>query len=191
MALPPIRILIPMLAGRGSNGCGFFKSGKPSSQRTILELGSKRTTLSRMLERTIYVLSWVLAYLAPWASADGGTRKFPIKDIQYWRDYVVQLVGRYHRDIKYWEVWNEFNGSFADSGTPKIYAELVREASISAKAVDPSAKIGLSVSQFRRPFSGCGHQRRVPRDTSTMFCVHPYEKLGALENDWRDRFPWQ
>ena len=27
-------------------------------------------------------LSGVLCYLAPWASADGGTRKFPIKDIQ-------------------------------------------------------------------------------------------------------------
>jgi hypothetical protein len=127
-------------------------------------------------------LSWVLAYLAPWASADGGTRKFPIKDIQYWRDYVVQLVGRYHRDIKYWEVWNEFNGSFADSGTPKIYAELVREASISAKAVDPSAKIGLSVANFDVHFldavikaGAAGHFDYV--------CVHPYEKLGALEND--------
>ena len=51
-------------------------------------------------------------YFAPWASADGGTRKGPIKDMQYWRDYVRATVSRYHKDIKYWEVWNEFDGSF-------------------------------------------------------------------------------
>ena len=50
-----------------------------------------------------------------WASADGGTRKFPIKDIQYWREYVSGTVGRYKDDVKYWEVWNEFNGGFGDS----------------------------------------------------------------------------
>ena len=35
------------------------------------------------------------AYFAPWASADGGTRKCPIKDMQYWRDYVGGTVRRY------------------------------------------------------------------------------------------------
>src|SRR5712664_3602594 len=69
-------------------------------------------------------LASVFAYFAPWASADGGTRSFPIKDIQYWRDYVGAVVGRYHSDIQYWEVWNEFNGSFAPNGTPQMYAEL-------------------------------------------------------------------
>ena len=93
-------------------------------------------------------LSGVFAYLAPWASADGGTRKFPIKDIQFWRDYVSGVVGRYHSDIKYWEVWNEFNGSFARGGSPKIYADLVREASIAAKKIDPTSKIGMSVANF-------------------------------------------
>jgi hypothetical protein len=51
-----------------------------------------------------------LAYLAPWASAHGDSRKFPIKDMQYWRDFVAGVVTRYHNDIKYWEIWNEFNG---------------------------------------------------------------------------------
>ena len=40
-------------------------------------------------------------YFAPWASADGGTRKGPIKDMQYWRDYVSATVGRYQKDVKY------------------------------------------------------------------------------------------
>lgn len=125
-------------------------------------------------------LAWVLGYFAPWASADGGTRKFPIKDIQYWRDYVRHVVERYHGDIKYWEVWNEFNGSFAENGTPGIYAELVREASTSAKAVDPSAKIGLSVANFDIHFLDAAIKAGAAGHFDYI-CVHPYEKLGLIE----------
>jgi polysaccharide biosynthesis protein PslG len=120
-----------------------------------------------------------LAYLAPWASADGGTRRFPIKDIQFWRDYVAGMVERYHADIKYWEVWNEFNGSFAENGTPEIYAELVREASVAAKKIDPTAKIGMSVANFDVNFL----DRAIKAGAANHFdyiSVHPYEKLGAL-----------
>jgi hypothetical protein len=132
-------------------------------------------------------LLWVLAYLAPWASADGGTRKFPIKDIQYWRDYVSQLVGRYHSDVKYWEVWNEFNGSFADGGTAARYAELVRAASIAAKAIDPDAKIGLSAANFDVHFLDA----TIKAGAAGFFdyvCVHPYEKMGELESDGEVNF---
>ena len=59
-------------------------------------------------------------YFAPWASADGGTRKGPIKDMQYWRDYVRATVSRYHKDIKYWEVWNEFDGAFTKGDSGRI-----------------------------------------------------------------------
>ena len=121
-----------------------------------------------------------LAYLAPWASANGGTRRFPIKDIQFWRDYVTAMVERYHADIKYWEVWNEFNGSFAENGTPEIYAELVREASIAAKKIDPTAKIGMSVANFDVNFL----DRVIKAGAANHFdyiSVHPYEKLSALK----------
>lgn len=121
----------------------------------------------------------IFAYFAPWASADGGTRKFPIKDIQFWRDYVEGMVRRYHSDIKYWEVWNEFNGSFAEGGTPGIYAELVREASLAAKKVDPTAKIGMSVANFDVPFLDAA----IKAGAANYFdyiCVHPYEILGKL-----------
>lgn len=122
------------------------------------------------------------AYFAPWASADGGTRRFPIKNIQYWRDYVSSLVTRYHEDIKHWEVWNEFNGSFSENGTPKMYAELVREAYVSAKKIDPSVNIGMSVANFDVGFldtvikeGAAGHFDYI--------CVHPYEKLAGLTSD--------
>jgi polysaccharide biosynthesis protein PslG len=129
----------------------------------------------------------VLAYLAPWASADGGTRKFPIKDMQYWRDYVGGLVGRYHSDIKYWEVWNEFNGSFAEGGSPKLYADLVREASIAAKTIDPTAKIGMSVANFDVSFLDAA----IKAGAANYFdyiCVHPYEMLGRLSDGGEPAF---
>jgi hypothetical protein len=127
-------------------------------------------------------LTGVFAYLASWASADGGTRQFPIKNIQFWRDYIKGMVERYHSDIKYWEVWNEFNGSFAENGTPEIYAELVREASIAAKKIDPTAKIGMSVANFDVGFLDAV----IKAGAANYFdyiCVHPYETLANLPND--------
>lgn len=121
----------------------------------------------------------VLAYLAPWASADGGTRQFPIKDIRFWRDYVAGMVGRYHSEIKYWEVWNEFNGSFAPGGNPAMYAELVREASLAAKKVDPTAKIGMSVANFDVNFLDAAIKAGAS-DHFDYICVHPYEMLALL-----------
>ncbi len=132
-------------------------------------------------------LTGVLAYFAPWASADGGTRKFPIKNIQFWRDYVAGMVGRYHSDIKYWEVWNEFNGSFAENGTPAMYAELVRETSLAAKAVDPSAKIGLSVANFDVRFIDAAIKAGAGGHFDYL-CVHPYEILERLSDQGEPAF---
>jgi hypothetical protein len=126
-------------------------------------------------------LTFPFVYLASWASADGGTRKFPIKDMQYWRDYVSGLVERYHDDVKYWEVWNEFNGSFSENGSPEIYSDLVREASISAKKIDPTAKIGMSVANFDVGFLDAAIKAGAAGHFDYI-CVHPYEKLNDLDN---------
>ena len=119
------------------------------------------------------------AFLATWASADGGTRAFPIKNIQYWRDYVIGLVARYQNDIKYWEVWNEFNGSFAVNGTPQIYAEMVQEAYDAAKNIDPTAKIGMSVANFDVGFLDAAIKAGAA-DHFDYICIHPYENLAAV-----------
>jgi len=125
-------------------------------------------------------LTGVFCYLAPWASADGGTRKFPIKDIQDWRDYVSRTVGRYKDDIQYWEVWNEFNGSFGDSKNKvKDYAELAVTAHDAAKKVNPDAKIGLSVANFDVGFLDAVIKAGAA-DHFDFVCVHPYENLGAV-----------
>ena len=118
-------------------------------------------------------------YAAPWATTDGGTRRVPLKDIQHWCDYVKGMVSRYGKDVQWWEVWNEFNGSFSEGGTPAIYAELTREAYKTAKTINPDVKIGLSVANFDVGFldatikaGAAGHFDYI--------CVHPYENLGSL-----------
>ena len=82
-------------------------------------------------------IAGVFMYLTPWASSaapgetDHGkrTRTFPIKDMRYWRDYVKGVVARYHKDVKYWEVYNEFNSSaFARNGAVKDYVQMVGPA---------------------------------------------------------------
>ena len=122
-------------------------------------------------------------YFAPFASADGGTRNGPIKDMQYWRDYVSATVNRYQKDIKYWEVWNEFNGSFygGRQGADKVkdYADLVVAAYHAAKKINPNVKIGMSVANFDVAFLDAAIQAGAA-DHFDYVCVHPYENLTAV-----------
>lgn len=119
-------------------------------------------------------------YFAPWASANGGTRKGPVKDMQAWRDYVSGAVSRYQKDIKYWEIWNEFNGSFYE-GTNKVkdYADMTVAAYDAAKKADPTVKIGLSVANFDVGFLDAAIKAGA-KDHFDFICVHPYENLGAV-----------
>jgi hypothetical protein len=120
------------------------------------------------------------AYFAPWASADGGTRRGPIKNMQYWRDFVAATINRYHADIKYWEVWNEFNGSFYEgSNKPKAYADLMVAAYDAAKKIDPDVKIGMSVANFDVGFLDSAIKAGAANHFD-FICVHPYENLGAV-----------
>jgi hypothetical protein len=122
-------------------------------------------------------------YFAPWASADGGTRKGPIRHMQFWRDYVSATVGRYHKDIKYWEVWNEFNGSFYEGrdGADRVkdYADFVVAAYDAAKAIDPDAKVGMSVASFDAAFLDAAIKAGAAGHFD-FICVHPYDNLGTL-----------
>lgn len=121
----------------------------------------------------------VFAYAAKWATRDGGTRKMPLKDNQDWRDYVEGAVSRFKGSMQYWEVWNEFNGSFASGEkTPKVYADLVRDASETARKVDPDVKIGMSVANFSVGFLDAAIKAGAAGHFDYL-AVHPYENLGA------------
>jgi hypothetical protein len=87
-------------------------------------------------------------------------------------------VERYHKDIKYWEVWNEFNGSFYEGNDkPKAYADLVVAAYDAAKKADPTAKIGMSVANFDIGFFAAAIKAGAANHFDFL-CVHPYENLG-------------
>ncbi|MBN1865025.1 MAG: hypothetical protein JW808_09000 [Victivallales bacterium] len=89
-------------------------------------------------------LSGVLRHLAKFASADEGTKSFPVNDIEHWRNYVTGLVFRYKDEVGTWEVWNDFNGDPAIGERPEQYAELLAEAYKAAKGVDQKLKVGLN-----------------------------------------------
>jgi hypothetical protein len=127
-----------------------------------------------------------LCYLAPWASSarpgetDYGkrTRTFPVKDMRYWRDYVEAVVTRYRQDVKYWEVWNEFQG-FNVNGSVQDYVQLVRQTYEVAKKVDPECRIGLGTSSVDVGFL----EEEITQGAADHFDfidIHPYELMGAV-----------
>ncbi len=128
-------------------------------------------------------MSGGFAYFAPWASADGGTRKGPIKDIQYFKDYTAGVMSRFQNSIKYWEVWNEFNGSFYQGiNKPKEYADLVVAAFDEAKKISPDIKIGMSCANFDIGFFDAAIKAGAAGHFD-FIAVHPYENLGAVMSD--------
>jgi hypothetical protein len=122
----------------------------------------------------------IFLYFAPWASSDGGTRGFPVKDLQAWREYVKATVARYKDDIEHWEVWNEGNSpAFNRHGTPRDYADLVREAYHAAKEANPVCKIGITCAAFDLHYF---HQA-IQAGAAGCFdyvCVHPYNSIGYV-----------
>lgn len=169
----------PMLAEAGVTWLRYFPewhSIQPAPDTWNWQRADRLVANAR--ENNLRVLG-VFAYLAKFASADGGTRQFPIKDIAFYRNYVTAAMERYKGDITHWEVWNEFNGSFAPGGTPEIYAELTREAYLAAKKIDPNIKIGMSVANFDVNFL----DRAIKAGAADRFdfiCVHPYENMAAV-----------
>lgn len=124
-------------------------------------------------------LTGVLAYFAPWASADGGTRRGPVKDMQYWRDYACATFSRYRNDIRHWEVWNEVNvGFYQGIDKPKEYSELVAAAYEEARKVDAGIRIGIGVANFDVGFLDAAI-RAGARDHFDYVAVHPYENIAA------------
>jgi hypothetical protein len=119
-----------------------------------------------------------LAYLAPWASATGDTRTFPMKDLKDWNTFSAEVIGRYQNDISYWEVYNEFNGGFAPRGTPRDYAAMVQGAYEAGKSANPKCKVGIGCADVDLSFleqviaQGAGGKL-------DFVVVHPYSLMSA------------
>ncbi len=119
-----------------------------------------------------------LAYFAPWASSGNDTRTFPVKDMEFWKEFVAGVVGRYHRDIQCWEVWNEPQ-SFQKNGTPQLYADMVRAAYDAGKKADPQARFGLTSANYAVAYLNMVLKAGAT-DHFDYLCVHPYENMEQL-----------
>lgn len=127
-------------------------------------------------------------YFAGWATPNGDSRTCPLKDMTAWSDYVTAAVTRYESDIRDWEVYNEFNGSFANSpDKPQDYADLVVAAYDAAKAASPQARIGMSCANFDLGFFNAAIKAGAGGHFDFV-CVHPYENLGSLAEGGEDGY---
>ena len=120
---------------------------------------------------------------------------FPMDDLGDWSDYVSAVVGRYHKQIRYWEVWNEGNGGFNDGHhTTADYAELAAASYAAAKKADPDARVGLTVASFDAPYLQQTILAMAKAGTPNAFdylCIHPYEIAdGLTDEDGEVPFLW-
>ena len=120
---------------------------------------------------------------------------FPMDDLEDWSDYVSAVVGRYHKQIRYWEVWNEGNGGFNDGHhTTADYAELAAASYAAAKKADPDARVGLTVASFDAPYLQQTILAMAKAGTPNAFdylCIHPYEIAdGLTDEDGEVPFLW-
>jgi hypothetical protein len=125
-------------------------------------------------------VSGLFFYNASWVNSNTGT--FPTSNLAAWSTYVSAVVSHTAGKVEYWEVWNEPE-NFASGGTPQDYANVVDTAYNAAKAVDPSAEIGLSVASVDINYL----EQAIDDGAADHFdyiSVHPYEVLGAVDQGW-------
>ncbi len=92
-------------------------------------------------------LIYVAGFCPAWATATTavagpygtGTAQFP--NLTHWADFLTQVATRYSSSIKYWEICNEVNVAEFWVGTHTQLAQMMRVASQTIKAIDPTAKI--------------------------------------------------
>jgi hypothetical protein len=120
---------------------------------------------------------------------------FPMDDLDGWSDFVSAVVGRYGKQVRHWEVWNEGNGGFNDGRhTTSDYAKLAAVTYAAAKKANPQARVGLTVASFDAPYLNQAILDMAKAGKPNSFdylCVHPYEIAdGLAEVDGEIPFLW-
>jgi hypothetical protein len=120
---------------------------------------------------------------------------FPMDDLVGWSGFVTAAVGRYNKQIRYWEVWNEGNGGFNDGHhTTSDYAKLAVTTYAAAKKANPQARVGLSVASFDAPYLNQTIRAMAKTGKPSSFdhlCIHPYEIADGLADvDGEIPFLW-
>ncbi|MGO8733766.1 MAG: GH39 family glycosyl hydrolase [Terriglobia bacterium] len=119
----------------------------------------------------------------------------PPKDFEKWAHVCLNIVKHYnggwdngfHHRIKYWEIWNEPDGSQFWTGTPQEYYKLYETTARVIKNYDPSLKVGgptLAYSvEFLEGFLKYCQEHRVPVDFVSWhrYSAEPYSVLEMSE----------
>lgn len=119
-----------------------------------------------------------LNYDVPWARPAH-------RHMDKWLTYVRNVVGRYKRSVRYWEVWNEPNGEwFWKSPDARDYTTFLKETHTMIKAVDPGLQVvfggtfNVDKEYIEKAFkAGAG-------DFFDVMSVHPYGT--AVDNTGND-----
>ncbi|GHT13283.1 hypothetical protein FACS1894170_09110 [Planctomycetales bacterium] len=140
--------------------------------------------LDRILDETekcgIQVLP-ILNDAAPWAT--------PVyQHLDAWLVYVEKVVNRYKDKIKYWEVWNEPNGTIQGSGAD--YKILLEATYKKIKSIDPNL-IVLYGGTAEIPFDYIEDSLKAgAADFFDEFNIHPYRSgmtsVQAAERYYND-----
>jgi len=120
---------------------------------------------------------------------------FPMDDLDGWSNYVSAVAGRYRKQVRYWEVWNEGNGGFNDGHhTTSDYAKLAVTTYTAAKKANPQARVGLTVASFDAPYLNQAILAMTKAGKPNSFdylCIHPYEIADGLADvDGEIPFLW-
>lgn len=97
-----------------------------------------------------------LMSVPPWASGvkpaevKGFYDSFPPQHMEDWEQFVRKVAGRYRKDIRFWEIWNEENGCDFYRPLPNAaqYVGLLKSAHDTIKSVVPKATVVLRGMQF-------------------------------------------
>ena len=98
----------------------------------------------------------ILMSVPPWASGvnpaevKGFPDTFPAKRVEDWQEYVRQVVMHYHKEIRYWEIWNEENGEDFYKPLPNAgeYVGILKAAHDTIRTIDPKARVVLGGLQM-------------------------------------------
>lgn len=105
------------------------------------------------------------------------------KHLDAWGNFVHKVVSRYHRELRYWEVWNEPNLSsfWRDTPSGRNYTALLRRTYEEIKKIDPDLKVlyggtsGIPLPYIEESFqAGAGEYFDIMN-------IHPYQQLGTPE----------
>ncbi|HBG28633.1 MAG: hypothetical protein A2Y10_00055 [Planctomycetes bacterium GWF2_41_51] len=123
-----------------------------------------------------------------WASVEpnlGSYNTWAPEDLSDWKDHVNYIANRYKGKIKYWEIRNEFNGTFWMSSL-EDYVQFLKAAHDELKTVDPNNKVilgglskdGVFLYSFGDGLKENGLEKAYLidgfKDSFDIFSIHPY-----------------